>query len=815
MPQPRFWLQVNKNYVFDNFDNLLEYLRDYSYENNVENSDYDDTLLCMIELGEDIMKSIRLNPTYISYHPDYDFDKLVRLFAAIILADRKRGITNHNAILSLLSVFAYYPDGAVARCLDDFYDLARKAMMKHRLINPGFAWSNILLGSFSPSLLANQIIKMSFESPAAAGRAFFESKGVLVVSDNDLPIIAPLNFSDFFSKNHQRQFDLPDMLRVDVLSDNIVRIKETKDLYKLTDRLIEAQRAVRPSPVARLKSYAADDEFFVRVTNVMGKFIKAETVDPSYQAISGKVSFFSPQAAQRPSISQLTQALKVGDILTVKLSNQPTFTFDLSDVFEYYYRCYANDLANTEIHAIYIGEYARGDQWISEEGVTFGVDKEILDKASDYILDEYEMAKANALPLRLRSYFKKQNVDAPVFNVYAGWPDDNAPLILQKHFTKEQAQVRFMKDFIADCRYEYEDSGITGNEYNAITLSHDDVFPLLLLMTRIYFSGIPASSERVKFISALEMLSYLLGRDKERAFFQTERMYVDAIIDFAHNNNMRPFSLSSAPGDSPVAESQKRVIEILQNYKKKEVIQDTKVSLRSNDTFTEPAVESANLADDLDKLVSASNSLIDIVEDSELNKIKQAIARRLGVDDEFKTLLDNRTFYGIENIHLEFKTSAVYPSQNRRRLQSIVADPKIQIWHILKAVNGFLNSRSGGELLIGVNDSGYAVGIDEDIKYLYNANIIIGRTVDAYRTYLQSKIGEAFRTNDPHVASTDITTAIEYNFEDNEEGITILRIKIPAYPHGPVYFKASASQRPDHIADAYIRRSGNTLPLNN
>ena len=55
----------------------------------------------------------------------------------------------------------------------------------------------------------------------------------------------------------------------------------------------------------------------------------------------------------------------------------------------------------------------------------------------------------------------------------------------------------------------------------------------------------------------------------------------------------------------------------------------------------------------------------------------------------------------------------VYPPDNHMK-----ADEFAQNTNIMKAICAFLNSTTGGTLYLGVNDQGYVVGIDNDMKYL-------------------------------------------------------------------------------------------------
>lgn len=67
-----------------------------------------------------------------------------------------------------------------------------------------------------------------------------------------------------------------------------------------------------------------------------------------------------------------------------------------------------------------------------------------------------------------------------------------------------------------------------------------------------------------------------------------------------------------------------------------------------------------------------------------------------------------------EDQYNELKTSIIYPAGEENHM---FANEKQQMDVILKAICSFLNTR-GGTLYIGVNDPGFAVGLDADFQYL-------------------------------------------------------------------------------------------------
>lgn len=370
-------------------------------------------------------------------------------------------------------------------------------------------------------------------------------------------------------------------------------------------------------------------------------------------------------------------------------------------------------------------------------------------------------------------------------------------------FTRQQAELNLIEYFRDVCRRDIEQEmpkTQTGS-WSPIPAFYVNV--LAAVLSKMLQSGISSSSDRLKYILTLEMLCMLLGRTADKAVFEFEKQYLNRLVAFAHNEDVKAFEADEEIADSPMTARRNRVLSALARYRRKEEL-TSKPELRL-------IREEADVIDDVQKLVTASNNLRDIIDDRELLKIKRTLAAKLGVDDEMTVEMDSRTFYGIESIGLEFKKSAVFPPANRRRYQTEVYAPEVQKWAILKAVCGFLNTRNGGHLLIGVDDFGYAVGIGSDIDALFKNNHITVADKDNYRNYLQFIIDRGFKIAGTNVKPTDIArSSVDYEFEDDAEGNTILRIKVRPYAKGIVSF---AETPPQDYGQSYVRLSGRTVVI--
>lgn len=92
---------------------------------------------------------------------------------------------------------------------------------------------------------------------------------------------------------------------------------------------------------------------------------------------------------------------------------------------------------------------------------------------------------------------------------------------------------------------------------------------------------------------------------------------------------------------------------------------------------------------------------------------QKAISKRLFQTMDLDMQLPETSFVAEEDEVTELKTSMIFPADNK----GMKADEKKQIKELLTVVCSMLNSK-GGTLYVGVNNMGFAVGIEPDFDYL-------------------------------------------------------------------------------------------------
>lgn len=799
--RPQFWLQVRKDYIFDNFDNLLNYLRQYNYVSNEEHPDYDSTLNCMTDLSEEIADRIFTTPFYETLDTGYDTTAVIRLLCATVLASNKAGITPHRIIAALVDILMKSGIEARDRQLFRFYEIISDCVRHKEMIKCGFTWDDIITPELQCGLFVVKFCQMSFRELSEGESApYIENRGLLVIPCEGLSDLAVVNRVNYEKMKPEVQFTLPGMMQVLVSKREYEKAADFERLYQITSRLLAAQDQMTPSMRRVFNDYAYEDEFIVKVTNKRGLRIDAETIDPDYRQLSGKVLLRTLD--KRPIPGVFSDKIKTGDYLRVFISDEPGYAFEIIDSFENFYRQYVASNAGLKHMARYTSSYANGTEWITEDGMRIGIDKGKLSHFDHDDMERFETVLDTQGVIEVRLYARPPRMDLDTFYVYAEisdlYAEDRDP---ENRFTFSDADRVLVERFLDECAEEGREVEEKGRCLHFEAADRELCIPLVSVMWRVIEGGLSSCRSRLEHITGTAMLCKVLDLKKELAYMEHERKYLYAQVQFAQNRPLPPLSHDSCLDGAEDVMRREKIIDTLRSYRKKE----------PSSGSADVKLKGAGVASQVSALVTASNSLIDIIDALELNNIKQAIARALSIEDEYVSILDERTFYGMESISLEFKSSVVFPPSNRRLHASTIADPEMQKWAIIKAVCGFLNSRSGGELLIGVGDDGYARGLEDDMRMLAELRQISSPTLDHYRTYVQYILDHAFCEPNPKVSSTDIARlCIKYVPEENAEGKKIMRIQILPYKGAMV---SVIQDRPQWMEEAYVRLSGRTVPV--
>jgi len=802
--RPQFWLQIKKDYILDNFENLINYLSRYEYYPTEDNSDFDSTIECMRQLAEEISRAVDATPLFRQTELAYDRVLVIRLLCAHILASYKAGHTEHRTIMTLASLLAQSDINYGLDTLTSIYDIIVNCIRRRRLVNTGFTWNDIASHHVNDLAMMYRVRIMRFADAAPGDPSYFlENNGLLVIRSSGIPDLSLANKVKYTQRKFEKLFELPRLMRVLTDKENFEYADEFGRLYHTMQRLVKMQESYKPVAMASRETYTYQDSFPVRITSKYGWRLEAETIDPRYHKISGKLLLEMP--LHRPKMRTINEMLETGDIIMVYPSAKEGYSFEVYDAFEDYYRRYACGCASQNKAAVFGNYYAKGTQWITEDGLRVGIDRSKADALDEEESRLFTDAIENRTPILLRTYKEAPDVNKEDFYVYGEPYDLSDEACGDLLLTADSADRNMIRNFIEYSRTQAEECGAGHSVGELKEASAEECSLLIPIIHRIGNSGVMSCRTRLEYNTACAMLCIMTGRNEDLAYIDHENRYLHELVKFASDKEMTPLPRQEILSGNPESEKRERIVSTLMQYKKKDVLHTGKINTDQGST---------DILSKVGALVSASNSLIDIIDESELNNIKQSIARMLHVEDEYVSILDDRTYYGVESINLEFKSSVVFPPYNQRKSPEDITDPELQKWAIIKAVCGFLNSRSGGDLLIGVNDAGYAIGLDYDIQKLHQLRYISSPDADHYRLYVQRILTRAFAETEGNKDPSEIAnTHIDSIIETNAEGRTVLRIKIRPYSRCIVRLAADSRERPAGIEESYVRRSGRTVVI--
>lgn len=802
--RPQFWLQIKKDYIIDNFDNLIVYLSKYEYNQAEDNNDYDSTLSCLEELVEE--SSTIINNTPFFKHPDLPYDKtlVIRILGVYINAVFKAGRFPYKTIMTLVNLLIRDITSIDTESVIKIYDLLINCIRKRKLVSTGITWHDLSQSEINELVLTRKLaaIRFSDHTPDTPNY-YIEGEGLFVIPPIGTPELCVINRQKYVNGRYEILFEMPRMVNVLTDKEDFEYSEDFFRLYNVMERLIKRQDNYKSVPVIMRSNYTYDDSFPVIITNKFGWKVEAESIDPKYNKLSGKVLLEMPP--RRVRMKTISDMLKPGDIIQVYRSRKDGFTFEIYDAFEDFYRQYACGCAAQERMAIFCTAYGRGTEWITSDGMHIGIDSSKTAGLNEEDQEELHHAIEHRTPILLRLYYEAPDINKEEFNIY-GEPVKFTVNLSETggSLSIDDADRTMVRNFLEYSRSESDKFyGRASAEF--VKTTEEDCAMLIPVMNLMCNNSQISSKSRLEYNTATAMLCKLTGHAKEQEYLIQNNRYLYELVRFASDRQVSPLAIDEEFSKDPESLEKERVVEILTQYKKKSVLKSTNFQV---------AAKRPDLVSKLEAMVHASNSLIDIIDESELNNIKQSIARMLKVEDEYISILDDRTYYGVESINLEFKASIVYPPYNKRRSPEDIIDPELQKWAVIKAVCGFLNSRSGGDLLIGVNDNGYACGIEDDIAELHRLKYISHPDADHYRLHVLRVLNKAFTVSEGYKEPSEISNSfIDAAVETNAEGKTILRVKVRPYTKGIIKLAAPATNRPTGIFDSYVRLSGRTVSI--
>lgn len=794
--QPRFWLKVTPAYVIENFEELLRYVNEYNYSiAEPEDSDFNVTVDCLCNVADNIINQmVKLSLEEKMEVNQIDTRTSIRIIASAMVSEYKRGKNCHYYILALIRMLILNIE--IPFCdRHKIISLIRNCALKSSIGNMSVHLADIFAENFFEPTLYTRVVNIEFEYNQNVN-ASHEGHGTVLFKDDRIEIV-PMNL-DQLRKSYVE-------LRPEIKLDSGIYVCEKKvkklvsDIEMLSDifpKLINEFNSVKPSTEKKLKEYSSEDQLDVVIKIINGVYVQCESVDLDYQKVSGKLYIDrGPRGLNR---EQLLSQLKPGDILPAIYSFNENCEFSLChDYDDDFIKANAEYHIGESMDAIFQTSYTFGSRWQTEYGLFVNILNSNF-KEAGFIDVDYTQYK---LKIKIKEYRRDAKGNLVI---------NGEPLPISEQTMESFDEIKFREIAIHNFAHCYLDFfREPSDEHKIFTPVIFDnqalktsVETLGLLLVRLHnVSNSESTFNRMNRMAVAALLMKISGRDADFDIARREFDYIHATADFAVGKS--PISLNFNPSsrikDFPRSKVEGHIIEVLRSYRESAPVSNTS-NLLIGEQFSM-----------VEQLVAASNILIDKIDLAEISRIKKNIVTKLGVADMYNDINQDRSFYGMESDNLEFKISCAQPPESWST-GSEREDINVQRFNILRTVCAFLNSQSGGDLLIGVNDEGYAVGLENDIRLLSRYHFILEPNIDRLSVYIKNQIDTAFFSDDGSAHGNAITTGnVIVNIEESSDRKKILRVKINPYPYDVVHIKPEFCLKDSK--DVFIRSSATSISL--
>ena len=183
--QPSFWLDVKKEYVIENFENLLTYLRYYTYIEEEEKSDgdFNRTFKCLKEVVEDYIKEAE-NDCFFEQATMRWGEKtpfVIRVIGTYLLTSKiKKNIDDLPVLAKLSDMLLLMGEASTTEMVKDIKNLICNCMKGMQIESLGYSWGELMnTGDFSMNTFCYKVSQTTFMKNETNVPMCYEGKGML------------------------------------------------------------------------------------------------------------------------------------------------------------------------------------------------------------------------------------------------------------------------------------------------------------------------------------------------------------------------------------------------------------------------------------------------------------------------------------------------------------------------------------------------------------------------------------------------------------------------------------------------------------
>lgn len=692
------WLELKTQYIDDNFDALLQYLKKNGNSNDIF---LKTTIELLARRANDVVTEIAQRPVYKDEEPLVDQRKQhVRLLAAHLLAspDAKNRCTSYVAMLSELKAI-------VGKFEDSLTRKITESIRYQYIYQIGISWDDII--DFHPQVFATKVIDYSKFGSLLTDQHVYSGYGTIVLNGNGLSIINETREkSRTLLKSGAESLQTGLGISMRTSSDSKLKQSLSNDIDAMNSFVLDfiaKQKTVSTTPSKKiLHNYSDGDSAVVQITDISHDgVISVQTVDTKYNNIKGVIKY-KRESLMYYYTDTLYKEFRKGDYLTTTITSAAKGHFSIDDELV---RFMVEDCRETNgtfedvlCKLIDVKPHMLG--WITDLGTG------IYTKNDGKFSNKEENVFAY---LRMTNYGAGKmygKIDAEIIE----YTDHS--------FEEQEARHGCITAFA-----ERTKAPVT--TVQTATSKPIDVNLLNILVRTLFASQkkLLRPVERFCYLGNIWSLAVALGDEITESYLNFTATYLRQLVLFVKESKIDSAKL--VPDDlyagEPSVKLRLAVITLLGEYGK------TEYSSILND-YIEEYHDSFPTISTLARLVQTTNNLIGTLSEAGINIIKREIIRTLSLETENDADLEseNKVFIGVESGTMEFKGSFVYPAGNNMQ-----PEPHTQMRNVFKGLCAFLNSSTGGTLYLGVRDNGYVCGLENDFQYLRITSI------DSYMRYVQ------------------------------------------------------------------------------
>ncbi|MEZ3551697.1 MAG: ATP-binding protein [Muribaculaceae bacterium] len=303
-------------------------------------------------------------------------------------------------------------------------------------------------------------------------------------------------------------------------------------------------------------------------------------------------------------------------------------------------------------------------------------------------------------------------------------------------------------------------------------MSHDELMELIYMFQRCAYS----EKEYIKafnYLGLASLLSKLAEAPDLIKEISTHMELLQLLQDFGRNHTVDPVMLSSCENKVKNTPMLERL------HTRLKIVADLDLNENSEWLWNLRKNPRNEIESHLASLVLSYNML-----PTELEKPRKDIIKEISTLLNVNSSAPSSKYYGDESQTVEFKSSLIYSTHGGAK-----PDAKEQLFEIVHIICGFMNAR-GGNLFIGVNDSGYENGLEDDLAYRRTHGM--KPTIDAMMVDLQNHLDRVMpmHARDHWEIESD---------SESKKGVIVVKVLPVSQPvehDGIIYVRSSSTTKP-------------------